>query len=97
MSDFKPRPRSSPQGLAGGEAGAAHLTTLPSDPREKVLACFPNLPAAGLTAKAVQRIAMLIDQRHDANELRRAEAEMYIKELDDLHQACVEAVWDARS
>lgn len=76
--------------VAQGEAtdlGAAKLTMLPTDPRERVLAVFPYLPAAYLTDKSVARISAMIDERHSANPQVKAGAEANLKELDELHGA----------
>lgn len=75
-------------GVPEGELGAPQLTTLPADPRERVLAVFPLLPAVYLTPAAVRRISSLIDDRHHATapELR-AEAEDALKSLEEVHLA----------
>ena len=47
---------------SGGELGAPHLTALPADPRERVLAVFPLLPAAYVSNPALcSRVSALLD------------------------------------
>ena len=60
---------------------------LPMDPRERILAVFPFLPAAYLTDKCVQRISKLIDDRRSPNKEIKAGAEAGLKEIDELHSA----------